>query len=133
MNKFIVPLLALCASAVAGAAVTPGAGTPLRRAVLDALRPAVEAKLGPEIEFVVTRLLVENGWAFVQVEPQRKGGRKINGKAYFRTDWEHMDGLTTTAILQYHNKRWNLIESSIGATDAWYCGNRAVAAFAPCS
>ena len=44
------------------------AGTPSisqRKAVLDALRPRVEAKLGPNIEFVVQVIRIENGWAFV--------------------------------------------------------------------
>ena len=36
-----------------------------RKAVLDALRPAVEAKVGPNVEFVVALLRVEEGWAFV--------------------------------------------------------------------
>jgi hypothetical protein len=89
--------------------------------VLDALRPTVEAKLGPNVEFVVTTIRVGDGWAFVQAEPQRKGGRAINGSAYFPNDWENMDGLTTTAVLKFEKGRWNLIEYAIGATDAWYC------------
>jgi hypothetical protein len=114
------------------AAETPAAGSPIRHAIFEALRPSVEAKLGPNVEFVATFFLVEGNWAFVQAEPQRKGGRKINGKAYFPQTWDYMDGLTTTAILQYRNGRWNLIDSAIGATDAWYCGVRQVAKFAPC-
>jgi hypothetical protein len=103
-----------------------------RRAVLDAMRPAVEAKLGPNVEFVVDYIGIENGWAFVQAEPQRKGGKKINGKAYFRNDWQHMDGLTATAVLRFQYGRWNLVESRIGATDGWYCGEMPVARWAPC-
>ncbi len=59
------------------AAVTP---TPAeRKAVLDALRPAVESKLGPNVEFVVQVIRVEDGWAFVMADPQRKGGKPIDG------------------------------------------------------
>jgi hypothetical protein len=108
------------------AATTPGSGTPIRKAILEALRPAIEAKLGVNIEFVVTSMKVGDGWAFVQVEPQRRGGRPINGRAYFPADWENMDGLTTTAILKYQNGRWYAIEQAIGATDAWYCAHQPV-------
>ena len=114
------------------AATTPPAGSPVRRAIFEALRPAVEAKVGGNVEFVATYFPVEGTWAFVQAEPQRKGGRRINGKLYFPHDWDHMDGLTTTTILQFRNGRWNLIGSAIGATDAWYCGVRQVSSFAPC-
>ena len=92
------------------AATTPGSGTPIRKAILEALRPA---KVG-------------DGWAFVQVEPQRRGGRPINGRAYPPADWENMDGLTTMAILKYQNGRWYTIEQAIGATDAWYCAHQPV-------
>lgn len=109
-------LLCLCAA-------PPAPGNPLRKAILDALRPSVEAKVGPQVEFVVTKFRVHDGWAFVQAEPQRRGGSAINGPAHF-PDWEYMDAFTMTAILRYQNRRWNLIETAIGATDAWYCGNR---------
>jgi hypothetical protein len=118
--------LTLSAAIPAMAASTPPPGSPVRRAIFDAMRPSVEAKVGPNVEFVSTHFLIEGDWAFVQAEPQRKGGKAINGKAYFPNDWEFMDGLTTTAVLQYRNGRWNLIDSAIGATDAWYCGVKQV-------
>ena len=70
-----------------------------RKGILDALRPAVEARVGPNVEFVVQVLRVENGWAFVMADPQRKGGKPIDGNRYF-DDFDNMDGLRVDAVLQ---------------------------------
>ena len=91
-----------------------------RKAVLDALRPAVEEKIGRDVEFVVQVIRVENGWAFLMADPQRKGGKPIDGKRYF-DDFDNMDGLRIDAVLQKRGGRWHLIDHAIGATDVWYC------------
>ena len=104
---------------VALAAITP---TPAeRKAVLDALRPAVETKLGPNVEFVVQVIRVEDGWAFVMADPQRKGGKAIDGRRIFGEDFDNMDGLRVDAALQRRNGRWEVVDYGIGATDVWYC------------
>ena len=106
---------ALLALAVAAPASTE------RQAVLDALRPAVEARLGPNIEFVVAHLRIEDGWAFVIVDPQRKGGKPIDGWAIFGEHFDNMDGLRTEAVLRRTKGRWRVVDWGIGATDVWYC------------
>lgn len=106
---------ALLALAVAAPASTE------RKAVLDALRPAVEARLGPNIEFVVAHLRIEDGWAFVIVDPQRKGGKPIDGWAIFGEHFDNMDGLRTEAVLRRTKDRWRVVDWGIGATDVWYC------------
>lgn len=117
---------ALTASSAPAWGSTPAPGSVDRKAILNAIRPAVEAALGPNVEFVVEEMQVGDGWAFVQAEPQRRGGGHIDRKRYFHADeWEHMDGLTVTAVLQYRYGHWNLVEKAIGATDAWQCGSRA--------
>ena len=101
------------------AAITP---TPAeRKAVLDALRPAVETKLGPNVEFVVQVIRVEDGWAFVMADPQRKGGKAIDGRRIFGEDFDNMDGLRVDAVLQLRNGRWEVVDYGLGATDVWYC------------
>ena len=101
------------------AAITP---TPAeRKAVLDALRPAVETKLGPNVEFVVQVIRVEDGWAFVMADPQRKRGKAIDGRRIFGEDFDNMDGLRVDAVLQLRNGRWEVVDYGIGATDVWYC------------
>lgn len=110
------------AVALALLALTPASpATSERKAVLDALRPAVEKKLGPNVEFVVALLRVENGWAFVIADPQRKGGKAIDGWKIFSDDFENMDGLRVDAVLKRENGRWRVVDYAIGATDVWYC------------
>ena len=97
-----------------------GAAPADRKAVLDALRPAIEAKLGGKVEFVVQVIRVEDGWAFVMADPQRRGGMPIDGNRYF-DDFDNMDGLRVDAVLQRRGGRWRLMDHAIGATDVWYC------------
>jgi hypothetical protein len=124
---------ALLASAAAGlslsttafalevsATAAPAPGSAQRRAILDALRPSIEAQIGPDVEFVVREIRVVGGWAFVAADPQRRGGGKIDGHHYF-LHFDDMGGLSVTALLRYQNRRWNLVEQAIGATDVWFC------------
>ena len=107
--------------AVLLALLATAAATPQRKAVLDALRPAVEAKLGPGVEFFVHAIRIEGGWAFVMADPRRKGGKAIDGYRLFGEDFDNMDGLRVDAVLQFRRGRWHLIDHAIGATDVWYC------------
>ncbi|WP_166040886.1 hypothetical protein [Sphingosinicella sp. YJ22] len=97
-----------------------------RRAILAALRPAVESRLGPNVEFMVGDIRVRRGWAIVHADPRRRGGGRIDGRRIF-PNYDEMDGLTVTAILRYQNGRWGLVDHAIGATDAWYCAPRIAA------
>lgn len=120
-------------------ALTPDQSPPLqaarseRRAILNVVRAPLERRLGAPVELVVTTYRRKPHWAFVQVEPQRPGGRSINGRRYYGDDWDNMDGLTTTAILRKAAGRWRLVELRVGATDAWYCGFVPRRDFDPCS
>ena len=113
-------LLALAAAGAAGFSVPPH-GSDLRKAVLGGLRPAVEQRLGPNIEFKVTLIRVQRDWAFVVADPQRRGGRPIDGWKLFGEDFGNMDGLRVDAVLQKRNGRWVAVDHAIGATDVWYC------------
>ena len=104
------------------ATAAPAAGSAQRRAILDALRPAIERRLGPDVEFVVRDMRVNSGWALVVAEPQRRGGQAIDGRRYF-ANFEDMDGLTVSALLRYERGRWAMLDHRVGATDVWYCGS----------
>ena len=114
----IARLGGLLALAALFAAAPPSAQ---RKAVLDALRPTVEKKLGGDVEFVVQVLRVEGGWAFVMADPRRKGGKPIDGNRIFGEDFENMDGLRIDAVLQLRDGKWKVVDHAIGATDVWYC------------
>ena len=109
-----------CVPAGAQSAHTPAVGTSEREAVLDAHRPSIEAELGPSIEFVVEDIRVMDGWAIVHANPQRAGGRKIDCDRYYGEECQ-LGGLGVTGILRYSNRRWDLVERAIGATDVWWC------------
>ena len=108
------------AQGAVNATAAPRPNSAQRRAILDALRPAIERRLGSNVEFVVSDIRVSGGWAFVMADPQRRGGRPIDGRRYFR-NFDDMDGLTVTALLRFQG-RWTLVDHAIGATDVWYCG-----------
>lgn len=113
--------LLLVALAVAGSFNFPPPGSALRRDVLAALRPAVEQRLGPDIEFKVTLIRVQHDWAFVVADPQRRGGRPLDGRQIFGDDFDNMDGLRVDAVMRRQGGRWVVVDHSIGATDVWYC------------
>jgi hypothetical protein len=132
-----LPMLTLLfAVALASGALPPPPAVTIsasdRKAILSELRVPVEKRLGKRVVFVVTTLRVERDWAFAQVEPQRPGSRKIDGRVYFPDEWEYMDGLTTTAILRKRGARWRILAMKIGALDAWYCGHFPAEQFDPC-
>ncbi|NRP17187.1 hypothetical protein LPJGGPFB_00404 [Ensifer adhaerens] len=101
----------------------PAKGSSERAAILDALRPAVEAEMRGSVEFVVTTMRATPNWAFVQVEPQRPGGGAIDlSKTGFRDDADMMDGSTVFALVSFQGGRWNLVDHVVGPTDVAYAG-----------
>ncbi len=129
-----VPAATAGPSQTSGASATaaPVRGSAQRRAILDALRPAVQAEIGPDIEFVVRDIRVVRGWAFVSAMPQRPGGAPIDGHRYFPY-FDEMGGLNTTAVLRLENGFWTLVDHAIGATDVWYCDMGPPGLTPPCS
>ncbi len=110
----------LIALLLAGSFSVPPPGSALRKAVLNGLRPAVEKRLGP-VEFKLTLIRVQGDWAFVVADPQRPGGRPIDGTRIFGDHFGNMDGLRVDAILRLRGGRWVVADHAIGATDVWYC------------
>ena len=111
--------IAAPAAAETGASPAPDAAAQ-RRAILDALRPAIETSLRSPVEFVVQRIGVQDGWALVIADPQRPGGGAIDARHL--PAQEERDGLTVHAILRLQNDRWTLVDHVIGPTDVWECG-----------
>jgi hypothetical protein len=115
-----VVTVSLASKAAFAAPHEPARGSAERKAVLDALRPAVEGRLGAPVEFVVKSIEVDRGFAFLKVEPQRPGGAAIDVKA-MGLDSEFMDGLTTYALIKRQSGGWTLVDWALGPTDvAWW-------------
>jgi len=113
---------------------SPPQGSPLRREILDAVRPFVERKLNAPIEFRVLDLKVSGDWAFAKLMPQRPGGASIDVSAtpMGKLDQDFLDGVHTEAVLRRVGGTWRVQEAEIGATDVWYtewCGKLPKAMF----
>lgn len=98
---------------------TPAPGTPLRAAILDALRGAVVAEVGAPVEFVVSTMRVLGEWAFVEARPQRPGGGAI---FYIYTRYQSAVDAgafddSATALLRQTPAGWLVYEYNLGATD----------------
>lgn len=106
--------------AVTGFTVPPP-GSDLRKSILGALRPSIEKRLGAGVEFRVTLIRVQHDWAFVVADPQRRGGKPIDGHEIFGEDFSNMDRLRVDAMLRKQSGRWVVVEYAIGATDVWHC------------
>lgn len=126
MTRFlaiIAFIAAVAASSIAFAAGVhePAKGSAERKAILDAIRPAIEAQMRGPVEFSITIMLSDGEWAFVGANPQRPGGGEIDPETTaFAGQSETMDGLTTYALVRYANGRWNHIDDIVGPTDVAY-------------
>lgn len=89
--------LCLCTSLhAADSILTPPPGTPMRKAVLDALRLEVKRIHGLDVVFVVRHLKVKDGWAWAHTLPQSPdGGRQYED---------------VSALLQLQDDVWTVVE-----------------------
>lgn len=96
----------------------PMRGTAERTAILNAVRPKIEAEMRGPVIFVVRTLRVLDGWAFMQLDPQRPDGRPINpANTIWADDIEMMDGLTVWALARNSTGGWGLVDAVTGPTD----------------
>lgn len=102
----------------------PARGTVERKAILNAVRPMMEARLGAPVEFVVFWMRSGGDWAFAGLDPQRPGGGRINlPETVYAGQGDYMDGLHTYVLLRYQYDRWNIIDFVVGPTDVFWQGD----------
>ncbi|WP_295420474.1 hypothetical protein [Sulfurovum sp.] len=80
----------------ANPSLTVRPGTPVRKAILDALRQKMKRLHGVDVVFVVKYLKVKDGWSWVHTLPQ-----SLDGK-------EHYEDLS--ALLQQKGGSWSVVE-----------------------
>lgn len=118
----LVVLMAILTCAVAQSVLRPGVGTPQRKALLDALRPAVEKDLGLRVKFQVEQIGVLGNWAYVYARPLPLSGKRIDYlKTKYKTDvleGAFEDG--ACALFKKTSSKWKLVVYTIGGTDAPY-------------
>jgi len=124
MTRFlavIALLVATTTAAIAGELHEPAKGSAERKAILDAIRPAIEAQMRTAVEFQINVMLSDGDWAFVGANPQRPGGGEIDPETTaFAGKSDMMDGLTTYALVRFANGRWNHVDDIVGPTDVAY-------------
>jgi hypothetical protein len=119
-----MPAIALTATPN-GAARDLGRTDPMRRLLLDMLRPAVERDLGQKLIFVVHVLRVQGDWAFADVSPRTPAGAPID---FARTRHAErlregmLDGDTIYALLRRKAGRWSVVTFVVGPTDVAWSG-----------
>lgn len=100
-----------------------GVSDPLRRPLLDVLRPAIEDDLGQPVQFMVDRLSVQDDWAFFAGSVQQPDGQPIDfGRTrYAEAEREgYFDGPGAYGLLRRVDGRWRVEGFFVGPTDAAY-------------
>lgn len=98
---------------------------PLRRILLDALRPEVERDLGQKLIFVVDLLRVQDGWAFATLAPRTPAGAQIDFSRTRHAERQRegmLDGDTIHALLRWTGGKWKIVTWVIGPTDVAWAG-----------
>lgn len=109
---------------LAQGAYEPARGTAERAELMNTVRPLVEARVGPPVEFVIDRLRVAGGWAFAIAAPQRPGGAAIDmAQTVYREQIDYMDGLQTYVLMRHAYGRWNVVDFAVGPTDVFWDGD----------
>jgi len=110
----------LIVSAGYGQAVySPPAGSPERKAIMDALRVPCEKDLKQKVIFKVNLLKISGAWAAARVTPLRPDGSPINYrltkyKEAFENDVFDSGG---EALLKKKDGTWRLLHWRFGGTD----------------
>ena len=101
---------------------TPEQGSPERQAIMDTVRPLVERDLNQKVVFKVSRLSVQNGWAFLIVTPQQADGRAVDfSRTRYARDYEQgMFSDVVVALLRRQGSRWRVVQYVLGPTDVPY-------------
>lgn len=115
----LASLLVFTSVCIAQTYSTPQPGDPVRKKVLDALRPDVEEELGQEVMFKINDLRVSKRFAFVSAQPLTSSQEPINySKTKFAEDVK--EGIFDDwlcALLVKEGAKWNVVALEIGATD----------------
>jgi predicted sugar kinase len=122
MYRMILTLVAvtLSASAFAQKPMPIKPSNPLRKVLLDALRPVIEKDLGQKVKFAVKILNVQGDWAFYGGTALQPSGKMVDLKTtHYRKD-EFSDGPSVYALLHKKMGRWKVTKFVVGPTDvAW--------------
>ncbi len=131
MRTMILLVLACClgsGSALADA-TEPPRGSQLRQDLLEAIRPHAEYDLWAPVEFRVIEMLADGDVAFARLMAQRPGGVEIDMARTAMVEWRYedpgnFDGPRFEVFFIRRDGQWQVVQYALGATDAWWFGNR---------
>ena len=109
--------LILLLSGSALAQTTPEKGSPERKAIVDALRANVKnvKGLGGDIIFVINRVQVKNGWAFIVASPKSPDGQLLTT---FQ-EWCDADQ-DVIGLLKKRGNSWRVVARDVCPSDVSY-------------
>ncbi|MGH1352251.1 MAG: hypothetical protein ACRBBN_15790 [Methyloligellaceae bacterium] len=119
--RTILSVIIFCLISIdVASAYTPERGSPARKAIMNAARgPIMKELAGQKIVFVVRKLNLIRGWAYLEAVPKLRNGGKINYKITrhaeavrqgFFDEW-------VGVLLKHNGDRWIVTTYVIGATD----------------
>lgn len=124
MPRFLFTMLLVMLAGAAAAWEEPARGSATRGALMDAIRPIAEWKLGAPVQFVVHHLRREGDVAFAGLTAQRPGGGAIDlsqTPAVLRGEEDGSFDISEIFVLyKKSGDTWVAVHHSFGATDAWW-------------
>jgi len=117
-NSVCLFLSILLTTPVVAEVLEPARDNPLRKMLLDTIRPRVETEMRTKVQFVVEKMRVEDDCAFLIVMPRKENGEEIDIEdTIFRNAGDQMDGLTVFSLLKLRNGHWYEFVNATGPTD----------------
>lgn len=101
---------------------TPPPGSQERAVLLDTARAPVQKELGKPVQFVVKRLSVLDGWAYLYATMQSPGGQPVSyvGTPFAQAAEHGAKSDDYLALLRLEDGKWQVRADAIGPTDvAW--------------
>lgn len=121
MKATILIAIALFATTAFGqATITPEKTSPVRKAILNALRVPVERDMKQKIVFVADDFKVLGNWAFVSGRPTTPSGDKPNLRGTAWDGNEDMFDNNFFGLLKNDGKKWKVVAYALGCTDVCY-------------
>ncbi len=121
LATLLLSLIAMNAS-LAQSVHTPEAGSPERKALLDAARAPLEQRLRQPVVFHVDQLRAVGDWAFLLAHMQGQGGKPLDfaGTPFEQAAQAGYMSRVYAALLQREHGHWTIRAEAIGPTDvAW--------------
>ncbi len=99
-------------------------GSKERKQIMNAARIPISRELGQRVIFLTSIVRSNGRWAYLQAEPRRPNGRKLNwATTPYARDWKNdMMSDIIMVLLRRDGRRWKAVEYIVGPTDVFWIG-----------